>query len=84
MELMYRFSPSNVSSLTFDGEKRYIHPIASLSRLLRGIKSNHNGHFYCLNYFHSTAQIISLKNMKMYVMNMIIVILKYLLKTIKH
>ena len=53
MELMYRFSPSNVSSLIFDGEKRYIRPIASLSRLLRGIKSNHNGHFYCLNYFHS-------------------------------
>ena len=24
-----------------------------LSRLLRGITSNHNGDFYCLNYFHS-------------------------------
>ena len=24
-----------------------------MSELLRGIKSNHNGHFYCLNCFHS-------------------------------
>ena len=28
-------------------------PIRSLSILLRGIKSNHNGDFYCLNCFHS-------------------------------
>ena len=41
------------SELTFDGEKRYIRPIASLSRLLRGIKSNHKGDFYCLNCFYS-------------------------------
>ena len=25
----------------------------SLSALLRGVTSNHNGDFYCLNYFHS-------------------------------
>ena len=31
----------------------YNRPIRSLSRLLRGIKSNHNGDFYCLNCFHS-------------------------------
>ena len=41
------------SERIFDGEKRYIRPTASLSRLLRGITSNHNGHFYCLNCFHS-------------------------------
>ena len=28
-------------------------PVRSLSRLLRGIKSNHNRDFYCLNCFHS-------------------------------
>ena len=27
--------------------------VKSLSGLLRGITSNHNGDFYCLNYFHS-------------------------------
>ena len=28
-------------------------PISSLSRLFRGITSNHNGDFYCLNCLHS-------------------------------
>ena len=28
-------------------------PIRNLSRLLRGITSNHNGDFYCLNCLHS-------------------------------
>ena len=27
--------------------------IKNISRLLRGIKSNHNGHFYCFNCLHS-------------------------------
>ena len=27
--------------------------IKSISRLFRGITSNHSGDFYCLNYFHS-------------------------------
>ena len=27
--------------------------VKSISRLTRGIKSNHNGDFVCLNYFHS-------------------------------
>ena len=27
--------------------------VRSISGLLRGIKSRHNGDFYCLNYFHS-------------------------------
>ena len=37
----------------FDGEKWYNRPIESLSRLLRGITSNHNEGFNCLNFFHS-------------------------------
>ena len=28
-------------------------PVKSLSRLLRGITSNHHGYFYCLNCYHS-------------------------------
>ena len=28
-------------------------PIKSLSRLFRGVTSNHNGNFYCLNCLHS-------------------------------
>ena len=36
-----------------DGTKwRYV-AVKSLSALLRGITSNHNGDFYCLNCFHS-------------------------------
>ena len=31
----------------------YNRPIKSLSRLLRGITSNHNGDYYCLSCFHS-------------------------------
>ena len=27
--------------------------VKSISGLLRGITSNHNGDFYCFNYFHS-------------------------------
>ena len=41
------------SEPTFDGKKWYNSPIASLSRLLRGITSNHNGDFDCLNCCHT-------------------------------
>ena len=34
-----------------DGEKLHYLAVTSLSRLLRGITSNHNGNFYCLNCF---------------------------------
>ena len=33
--------------------KLYNRPVKSLSRLLKGISSNHKGDFYCLNYFNS-------------------------------
>ena len=35
--------------------------VKSLSRLLRGIASNHGGDFHCLNYFHSYRTEIKLK-----------------------
>ena len=34
-------------------EDRFNRPTKSLSRLFRGITSNHHGHFYCLNCLHS-------------------------------
>ena len=36
-----------------DNEKWHYLSVKSLPALLRGITSNHNGDFYCLNYFHS-------------------------------
>ena len=36
-----------------DGKKWHYLAVKYLSALLRGIKSNHNGDFYCLNHFHS-------------------------------
>ena len=36
-----------------DGKKWHYLVVKSLSALLRGIKSNHDGDFYCLNCFHS-------------------------------
>ena len=36
-----------------DGEKWHYLVVNNLSRLLRGITSNHNADFYCLNCFHS-------------------------------
>ena len=35
-----------------DGEKWHYTAVTRLSGLLRGITSNHNGDFYCLNCFH--------------------------------
>ena len=36
-----------------DGKKWHYLAVKSLSGLLKEIKSNHNGFFYCLNCFHS-------------------------------
>ena len=36
-----------------DGKKWHYRAVKKLSPLLRGITSNHDGHFYCLNCFHS-------------------------------
>ena len=57
------------SERTDDGFNR---PIRSLSRLFRGITSNHDGDFYCLNCFHSFRTDNALKNMNDCVIIMII------------
>ena len=36
-----------------DGKKGHYLAGKSLSSLLRGVTSSHNGDFYCLNCFHS-------------------------------
>ena len=36
-----------------DGKKWHYFAVKKLSSLLRGITSNHNGEFYCLNCLHS-------------------------------
>ena len=40
--------------------------IKNISRLLRGITSNHNGDFYCLNSFICIELKVNFKNMKKY------------------
>ena len=35
-----------------DGKKWHYLPVKKMSALFRGITSNHNGDFYCLNCFH--------------------------------
>ena len=49
--------------------------VKSISRLLRGITSNHNGDFHCLNCLHSyTTKKTNLESMKGYVMIVIFAI----------
>ena len=57
-----------------DGEKWYYIAVKSFSALFRGITSNNNGEFYCLNLFHSFRTEKKLKRHKKYVKVMIIVI----------
>ena len=56
-----------------DGKKWHYLAVKSLSALFRGITSNNNGEFYSLNVFTHIEQKINFKNMKKYVMIMIIV-----------
>ena len=50
-----------------DGEKWHYLTVRSLSALLKGITSNHDGDFYCLNCFHSYRTKKALKkHMKIY------------------
>ena len=55
-----------------DGKKWHYLAVKSLSRLYRGITSNHVGDFYCLNFFRSYSTENKLKNMKKYAMIVII------------
>ena len=41
-----------ILSMVIDGEKWHYFAVKKLSALLRGIKSNHVGDFYCLNLLH--------------------------------
>ena len=67
-----------------DGKKWHYLTVKSLLALLRGITSKYDGDFYCLNCFHSYSSEKKLKNMKKYVMTMIIVMEKCLMKTTKY
>ena len=44
-----------------DSKKWHYLAVKSLSPLLRGITSNHNRDFYCLNCFHSYSTEVRLK-----------------------
>ena len=57
--------------------------IKSIPGLLRGITSNHDGDFHCLNCFHSYTTEKNLESMKEYVKTIIFVIQKCLMKIIK-
>ena len=65
-----------------DNEKWHYLAVKSISRLLRGITSNHVGDFYCLNCFHSLKQKKNLKTMKGYLENVIFVMQKCPMKII--
>ena len=56
-----------------DGEKYHYLAVTNLSGLLQGNSSNHRGDFYCLNYFNSYTTKKNLKNMKKYVIIMIVI-----------
>ena len=56
-----------------DGQKWHYLVVKNLSRLLRGITSNHKENFYCLNCFHSYRTQNKLEAHKKYVKTMIIV-----------
>ena len=58
------------SELTDNGYKK---PTQSLSKLYRGITSNHNGDFHCLGLDIHLELIINLKNMKDYLITINIV-----------
>ena len=47
-----------------DGKKWHYLAVKSLSALLRGITSNHNGDLYCLNCFHSYSTKNKTKNLE--------------------
>ena len=50
-----------------NGKNWHYLAVKSLSRLLRGISSNHNSDYYCLNCFHSYRTKINLMYIKKYV-----------------
>ena len=69
-----RDSQANLLMISDGTANWYYLAIKNISGLLRGITSNHNGNFYCLNCFHSYTSKRKLRNMKEYVKIMIFVI----------
>ena len=67
-----------------DGKKWQYLALKSVPALLRGMTIHDNGDFYCLSCFHSYSTEKNFKNMKKYVMIMIVVTLKCQMKTIKY
>ena len=61
-----------------NGENWHYLFVKNLSGLLRGITSNHNGDYYCLNCFHSYRTENKLNRHKKYAKIMNIVILRCL------
>ena len=63
-----------------DGTKWHYLAMKSLFALLKRITANHNGDFYCLNYFHSYSTKEKLKKQEK-VCNDVIIMLKCLMIT---
>ena len=57
-----------------DSKKWHYLAVKRLPALCRGITSIHDGEIYCLSCFHSHSTKIDLRNIKMYVRFMIIVV----------
>ena len=66
-----------------DGTKWHYLAMKSLFALLKRITANHNGDFYCLNYFHSYSTKEKLKKQEK-VCNDMIIMLKFLMITTKY
>ena len=71
-----------ISIMISNGENWHYLTVKSLSRLLRGITSNHDGDYYCLNCFHSYRTENKLNVHKKYVKIINIVISRCLVLTI--
>ena len=72
----YNYKPKNqviLLMITDDGKRWHCLTVRSLSPLLRGISSSHNGDFHFLNCFHSYRTLNKLKNMREYAITMITV-----------
>ena len=59
----YNFKRDNqvVLLMITNNEKWHYLAVKNISMLLRGVTSNHNGDFYCLNCFHSYRTLKKLK-----------------------
>ena len=73
----------NLLMITDNDKDWHYLAVKSISGLLKGITSKHNGDFYCLNCFHSYTAERNLKSMKGYAKTMISVMQKCLMKIIK-